>query len=91
MALFDLHGRWFDNYSQEVTIVMKGTSEFDVEPVSASIRPAWHRAQGHVSDSGKVRAVFTGTHPDLEVQGFVAADGQTITWSNGGYWRRLAP
>lgn len=89
MAHFDLQARWIcppENF--EVNIVMTGVGEFNMKAISAELHPYWQAGHGEVFESGKIRATFSGQHPDVEVQGFVSADGQTIHWNNQRIWKR---
>jgi hypothetical protein len=89
MAHFNLQGRWTSPPQNfEMNIVMTGASEFNVKAISAELQRYWQAGYGEVFASGKVHATFSGPHPDVEVQGFVTADGQTINWNNGGVWHR---
>jgi hypothetical protein len=89
MAQFNLQGRWVSPPQNfEMNIVMTGASEFNVKAISAELQTIWQAGYEEVFESGKVRATFSGPHPDVEVQGFVTADGRTIHWNNGGVWQR---
>jgi hypothetical protein len=89
MAQFNLQGRWTSPPQNfEMNLIMTGASEFNIKAISAELQQYWQAGYGEVFESGKVRATFSGPNPDVEVQGFVTTDGQTINWNNGGVWHR---
>jgi hypothetical protein len=91
MAQFNLQGLWTYTAppkTYEMNIVMTGASEFNVKAITAELQKFWQAGYGEVFESGKVRATLTGPNPDVEVQGFVTADGRTINWNDGVWHRR---
>ena len=84
---YNLAGRW-TGLGFEMNIVMNG-SEFNVKALTAELQKYWTAASGEVFESGKLRATFSGPHPDLAVQGLVTADGKSIQWNNNTVWTKL--
>lgn len=91
----DLDGRWTsppENYS--VNIAMTGDGNFNMKAISPEILKYWQGGYGQVFESRKLHATFTGKDkngnpvPEVELEGFVSADLQTITWNNNRIWNR---
>ncbi len=92
MANYNLQGRWTSDIGKhfEMNIVMTSATDFNIKAITAELQlEHWEAGYGQVFELGKVHAVFNHRHkPDMEVSGFVTADGKTINWNNGTSWRR---
>ena len=94
----NLDGRWTsprENYSVNIVMVRDaGDGAFNMKAISPEILKYWQGGYGEVFESRKLHATFTGKDkngnplPEVQLQGYVSADLQTIKWSNDRVWNR---